>query len=100
MPDTYRITVDGGAQLARPTTKLDVVADLIRSQPDGRRHVRLTHAPHCVATIDMQRHTFVVFLHGARLDPHDHPVWATQLSDLLGFPTMETRHDQDPGEPR
>ncbi len=89
MPDTYRITVDGGAQLARPTTKLGVVAELILSQPDGRRHVRLTHAPHLVVTVDMQLNTFAVFLHGARLDPHNHPVWATQLSALLGFPTTE-----------
>lgn len=80
-------------------TSLPLTAVRIAEDPAGFRHVRKTDQLHVVATVDMQRRTFVVFLHGARLDPRDWPSWATQLSTLLGFTMQETtRHDQDPGD--
>lgn len=94
----YRVTVDGGAQVARPTSFDKTVALLAEDTQLGRRHVRSTEHPHLVVTLDRQRATFVVFLHGARLDPHDWPSWAKELNTRLGFPDQgASPHDQDPG---
>jgi hypothetical protein len=96
MTDRYYVTNDAGVQIARTTGLLSTVAEQIRADILGRRHVRCTTGPRLHVTVDIQRHTFVVFLHGARLDPHDWPSWVTQLSTLLGFPMQETtRHDHD-----
>ncbi len=97
-PYRYSVTIDSGVQLGRPVQVVGDVAEMILDDRAGRRHVRRSDYQRLVATVDMQRHTFVVFLHGARLDPHDWPLWAIRLSTLLGFNMQETtRHDQDPG---
>jgi len=98
MTDRYYVTNDAGVQIARTTGLLSTVAEQIRADILGHRHVRCTTGPRLHVTVDMQRHTFVVFLHGARLDPHDWPSWVVQLSTLLGFTQQENHpNDRDPG---
>lgn len=97
MADEFRTTTSVGIPLWRVTT-LDATARRILDDPTGIRYVRRTDIAHLVACVDMQRTSYVVLFHGARLDPHDWPSWVTQLSDLLGFAPQETtRHDHDPG---
>lgn len=89
----YRVTVDGGAQIMRPNSNLRIVADRIREQPDGRRYVRDTMAPHVVACVDMQLRRFVVSLHGYVVhDETTWPSWAHELRSLLRLPTAEPTH--------
>lgn len=97
-PYRYSVTIDSGVELGRPVLAVYDVAKRILEDQAGRRHVRRSDYERLVATVDMQRRTFVVFLHGARLDPHDWPSWTIRLSTLLGFNMQETtQHDQDPG---
>lgn len=83
----YRVTVDGGAQIMRPNANLPLIAARLLEQPDGRRHVRETARPHVVATADLQRKTFAVFIHGNALPPAQWPMWAHELAKLLDLPT-------------
>lgn len=95
MAELFRLTVDGGAQLCRATT-LDKVADRIREQPDGRRHVRSTAATHVVATVDMQLGTMALFLHEAAVHDSDWPGWAHILRSSLNLhPSKPLRPTQE-----
>ena len=96
MTDSFRLTIDGGAQLMRPDA-LHRVADRILEQPDGRRYVRHTMTPHVVATVDLQLRRFTMSLHGYVVrDDKDWPGWAHELRSRLGLTPAESTHpDQE-----
>lgn len=95
MAGLYRLTADGGTQLCRPAA-LHTIADRIREQPDGRRHVRLNTAPQTVATVDVQRSSIAVFTTGIPVPPRRWPTWALELAQHLSLPVIDPLPQEHP----